>query len=206
MSLDTRKKVLYKSIQWLSLIAFILLLGFPATVYAQKQEEFDQYKIRFDAGWFYSNPTGTIRAQNDTNPVDLVKDLNFNSYSTFAGKVDWKFTRKNHFSMSSSSRSGLLGQPRSAATSSGLAIPSTPVRSSKALSTLLRLPLATSTTSSGADAVISVSPYRLIFSILPRKSRPPRKPLLTAATRLQSPPANRFWLPFLLPARNSVCT
>lgn len=97
MSLDARKNVMCKSIRWLSLITFFLLLGFPATVDAQKQEEFDQYKIRFDAGWFYSNPTGTIRAQGDTYPVDLVKDLNFSSYSTFAGKVDWKFTHKNHF-------------------------------------------------------------------------------------------------------------
>jgi hypothetical protein len=79
------------------LIAFLLLLGLPATVHAQKQEEFDEYKIRFDAGWFYSNPSGTVRAQGDTNPVNLVKDLNFSSYSTFAGKVDWKFTHKNHF-------------------------------------------------------------------------------------------------------------
>lgn len=97
MSLDARRNVMCKSIRWLSLITFFLLLGFPATVDAQKQEEFDQYKIRFDAGWFYSNPTGTIRAQGDTYPVDLVKDLNFSSYSTFAGKVDWKFTHKNHF-------------------------------------------------------------------------------------------------------------
>jgi len=88
MSVDVRKKVIYKSILWLSLMAFLLLLGFPTAVDAQKQEEFDQYKIRFDAGWFYSNPTGTIRAQGDTYPVDLVKDLNFSSYSTFAGKVD----------------------------------------------------------------------------------------------------------------------
>ena len=26
----------------------------------------------------------------------MQKDLGFNSYSTFSGKVDWKFTRKNH--------------------------------------------------------------------------------------------------------------
>jgi hypothetical protein len=66
-------------------------------VWAQKAEEFDQYKIRFDAGWFYSYPSGTMRAQGDTYPVDLTRDLNFNSYSTFIGKVDWKFTHKNHF-------------------------------------------------------------------------------------------------------------
>jgi hypothetical protein len=78
-------------------VACLLFLVLPATMRAQKQEEFDEYKIRFDAGWFYSDPSGTIRAKGDTYPVDLVKDLNFSSYSTFAGKVDWKFTHKNHF-------------------------------------------------------------------------------------------------------------
>jgi hypothetical protein len=64
---------------------------------AQQADEFDDYKIRFDTAWFYSNPTGYIRAESDTVPVDLNGDLKFGSYSTFAGKVDWKFTHKNHF-------------------------------------------------------------------------------------------------------------
>jgi len=84
-------------LRFIPLALLLTLLVTPAAVWAQKAEEFDQYKIRFDAGWFYSNPSGTIRAQGDTYPVDLVKDLNFSSYSTFAGKVDWKFTHKNHF-------------------------------------------------------------------------------------------------------------
>jgi hypothetical protein len=62
-----------------------------------QSEDFDEYKIRIDTGWFYSHPTGSIRAQGDTVPIDFTKDLNFSDYSTFAGKVDWKFTRKNHF-------------------------------------------------------------------------------------------------------------
>ena len=79
------------------LALLLTVLVAPAAVWAQKAEEFDQYKIRFDAGWFYSYPSGTIRAQGDTYPVDLTRDLNFNSYSTFVGKLDWKFTHKNHF-------------------------------------------------------------------------------------------------------------
>ena len=79
------------------LVLFLLtFLLSPAAARAQKSDEFDEYKIRFDAGWFYSYPSGTIRAQGDTYPVDLTKDLNFNNYSTFSGKVDWKFTHKNH--------------------------------------------------------------------------------------------------------------
>jgi hypothetical protein len=60
------------------------------------KEDFDTYKLRVDAGWYYSNPTGSLHGANDTGSVDLQKDLGFESYSTFSGKVDWKFTRKNH--------------------------------------------------------------------------------------------------------------
>ena len=63
---------------------------------AQQSDEFDNYKIRFNAAWFYSKPTGYVKAEGDTVPVDLSTDLNFGTYSTFAGKVDWKFTHKNH--------------------------------------------------------------------------------------------------------------
>jgi hypothetical protein len=84
-------------LRFVPLARLLTLLGTPAAVWAQKAEEFDQYKIRFDAGWFYSYPSGTIRAQGDTYPVDLTRDLNFNSYSTFVGNLDWKFTHKNHF-------------------------------------------------------------------------------------------------------------
>jgi hypothetical protein len=97
MSLEATTKVASRFFRGMSLIASLLLLAFPVALHGQKQEEFDEYKIRFDTGWFYSSPSGTIRAQGDTYPVDLTKDLSFNSYSTFAGKVDWKFTHKNHF-------------------------------------------------------------------------------------------------------------
>jgi hypothetical protein len=84
-------------LRFLPLALALTFLLAPAAVRAQKSEEFDEYKLRLDAGWFHSYPSGTIRAQGDTYPVDLTKDLNFNSYSTFVGKVDWKFTHKNHF-------------------------------------------------------------------------------------------------------------
>ena len=77
--------------------AVLVVVLFVPNLKAQQSDEFDEYKIKFDAAWFYSNPTGSIRAEGDTVPVDFSKDLNFGSYSTFAGKVDWKFTHKNHF-------------------------------------------------------------------------------------------------------------
>lgn len=95
MAVEITIKLMTRFVRGISLIALLLLLAFPLALRAQ--EEFDEYKIRFDTAWFYSNPTGYIRAQGDTVPVDFNKDLNFGSYSTFAGKVDWKFTHKNHF-------------------------------------------------------------------------------------------------------------
>jgi hypothetical protein len=76
----------------------LLLLAFPAMVRAQQHEDFDQYKVRLDTAWFLSNPTGYIQGSKtgDSTSIDLQRDLGFNSYSTFAGKFDWKFTRKNH--------------------------------------------------------------------------------------------------------------
>jgi hypothetical protein len=75
----------------------LLLLLSPAILHAQQSEEFDKYKIRFDAFWFYSQPTGTVQGHADSVPVDFHRDLGFNSYSTGTGAVDWKFTHKNHF-------------------------------------------------------------------------------------------------------------
>ena len=66
-------------------------------LHAQTDQDFDEYKIRIDGYWFYSNPTGTLQDATSGNIINLHKDFAFSSYSTFAGKLDWKFTRKNHF-------------------------------------------------------------------------------------------------------------
>jgi hypothetical protein len=75
-----------------------MLLGTLGAVklYAQSDEEFDTYKIRVSAYWVYSHPSGTLQGSDGTQGIDLNYDLGFNTYSTFAGKFDWKFTHKNH--------------------------------------------------------------------------------------------------------------
>jgi hypothetical protein len=78
-------------------IACLLLLALPTVVRAQQDQDFDQYKLRIDGFWFYSNPSGNFQGAADNGAVDLQEDLHFNTYSTFAGKIDWKFTHKNHF-------------------------------------------------------------------------------------------------------------
>jgi hypothetical protein len=61
-------------------------------------DDFDSYKIKISGSWFYSEPSGSFQSASGAGTVDIVKDFGFSSYSTFSGKLDWKFTRKNHFS------------------------------------------------------------------------------------------------------------
>lgn len=83
-----------------ALSGMVMFAGVTAAAFSQvtEKEDFDKYHLRIDAGWYYSDPTGSIHgtATTDTGPVDLQRDLGFTSYSTFSGKADWKFTRKNH--------------------------------------------------------------------------------------------------------------
>ena len=65
-------------------------------LHAQTDTDFDVYKVRIYGFWFYSNPTGTFQDATSGNIINLHKDFGFSSYSTFSGKLDWKFTRKNH--------------------------------------------------------------------------------------------------------------
>ena len=75
----------------------VILAGIAAIVpRLHAADDFDSYKIKISGSWFYSKPSGTFQSANGSGTVDIVKDLGFNSYSTFSGKLDWKFTRKNH--------------------------------------------------------------------------------------------------------------
>ena len=78
----------------------VLFSGVTTAAFSQagEKEDFDNYHLRIDTGWYYSDPSGTLHgsASTDNAFIDFNKDLGFNSYSTFSGKVDWKFTRKNH--------------------------------------------------------------------------------------------------------------
>jgi hypothetical protein len=96
MALKVRNKSLATLLRVVIPITLLLLLAFPALLRAQQNEEFDQYKLRLEGFWFYSDPTGTIKSHADSVPVDFSKDLGFSNYSTFSGGIDWKFTHKNH--------------------------------------------------------------------------------------------------------------
>jgi hypothetical protein len=77
----------------------ILFFGAIATVAqarATDDEDYDSYKLRFDAFWFYAQPTGTFEGTRGNGSFSIDRDVAFQNYSTFSGKIDWKFTRKNH--------------------------------------------------------------------------------------------------------------
>ena len=65
-------------------------------LYAADRDDFDSYKLRVEGFWFYSHPTGDFESAAHSGIVNLQGDVGFSSYSTFSGKIDWKFTRKNH--------------------------------------------------------------------------------------------------------------
>ena len=71
-------------------LCLLLVLLWAPKLEAQSTEEFDYYHVKLGGFWVYSTPTGTLQgsASTDLGPVDLVKDLNFQTYSTFFGRLD----------------------------------------------------------------------------------------------------------------------
>ena len=78
-------------------LLFLLAIAPPAARADDPNDYFDTDKLRIDAFWFYSNPSGSFEGSTENDAIDLQKDLHFASYSTFSGKFDWRFTHKNHF-------------------------------------------------------------------------------------------------------------
>ncbi len=80
----------------LLLVVFFAVIALVPQLRAADNDDFDTYKIKFNAFWFYTQPTGTFTGTGGNGTFDFQKDVSFQSYSTFSGGVDWKFTRKNH--------------------------------------------------------------------------------------------------------------
>jgi hypothetical protein len=78
------------------------VLTLPALAFGQNAErgDIDQYNVRVSGFWLYSYPTVTLQAAGHGGVLDFNHDFAFNQYSTFLGKLDWKFTRKNHLYLS----------------------------------------------------------------------------------------------------------
>jgi hypothetical protein len=80
-----------------TLLSCLLFLAVGArNLWAQENEDLDAYTIRLTGFWFYSQPYGSFHGTGSQGRFDLQADAEFNSYSTPAGRIEWKFTRKNH--------------------------------------------------------------------------------------------------------------
>jgi hypothetical protein len=83
-----------------AIVVILMLAGPRAVAGSEEHEDYDAYKLRLSLFWFYSKPSGSFTGESHNGMFDLQKDVGFNSYSTFFGKLDWKFTRKNHLLLS----------------------------------------------------------------------------------------------------------
>jgi hypothetical protein len=80
------------------LALFVLLAAASAARAAgDEKKEYDSYKVRLSPFWFYAQPSGHFTSSGRTGSLDLHGDIGFNSYTSFLGYADWKFTHKNHF-------------------------------------------------------------------------------------------------------------
>jgi hypothetical protein len=82
-----------RAVAFLAVAIFLITLAVP--VYAN--DDLDNYKFRIDANWWFSQPSGYYGKNNTNNYFDIHRDFGFGSYSTFTGKIDWRFKRKHHF-------------------------------------------------------------------------------------------------------------
>jgi hypothetical protein len=82
----------------LALTLVVLVGAVPEQLFAgdNDKEDWDSYKLKFDGFWFYTQPTGSFEGAGHRGFVDFHSDFGLSNYSTFSGKIDWKFTRKNH--------------------------------------------------------------------------------------------------------------
>jgi len=77
------------------------VLTLPALAFGRNEGgDIEQYNVRVSGFWLYSYPTVSLQAAGHGGVIDFNHDFAFNQYSTFLGKADWKFTRKNHLYLS----------------------------------------------------------------------------------------------------------
>jgi hypothetical protein len=80
------------------LIVCLASLALLTPQLSAQDQEFDLYKLRISGFWFHSTPSGNLQSsgQRGFGIVSIDRDLGFDTFDTFSGKIDWKFTRKNH--------------------------------------------------------------------------------------------------------------
>src|SRR5450755_1174765 len=79
------------------LVTGLLFLAVVPLIQAQGGQDLDNYRWRVEGNWWFSSPTGSFGLQGSNSYFNINKDFGFGSYSTFTGKIDWRFGRKHHF-------------------------------------------------------------------------------------------------------------
>jgi hypothetical protein len=75
----------------------IVVIWIDAIALAQTGEgDADQYSVRVTGFWMHSSPTVKLQAAGQNGYIQFDRDFGFSDYSTFLGRIDWRFTRKNH--------------------------------------------------------------------------------------------------------------
>jgi hypothetical protein len=78
------------------LVLTVFMIAIGTNVRASEDEDRDNYKWRVEGNWWFSQPSGYFGLRGSNNYIDVNKDFGFGSYSTFSGKVDYRFRRKHH--------------------------------------------------------------------------------------------------------------
>jgi hypothetical protein len=76
-------------------LVLLVCVAVPS-MHAQQGTDLDNYRWRVQGNWWFSHPSGYFGTNNSDNYFNIDHDFGFGDYSTFAGKVDWRFGRKHH--------------------------------------------------------------------------------------------------------------
>ncbi|MGB6191405.1 MAG: hypothetical protein WBF42_02980 [Terracidiphilus sp.] len=75
----------------------LLIAGAGAPLWANDGDDKDNYRYRVEGDWWFAHPQGDFGARSSNNYVNFNEDFHFGDYSTFTGKIDWRFKWKHHF-------------------------------------------------------------------------------------------------------------
>jgi hypothetical protein len=75
----------------------LLFLATLPLARAQGAGDLDNYRWRVDGNWWFSHPSGYFGLNGSNNYVNFNHDFGFGDYSTFTGKIDYRFGHKHHF-------------------------------------------------------------------------------------------------------------
>jgi hypothetical protein len=94
---QNREELSMSAFRKVMLIFGVMVFALTASrAFAAETEDLDNYKVRVEAVWWFSHPSGSFNGQNSSGEFDINRDFGFGDYSTFVGLFDWRFKRKHH--------------------------------------------------------------------------------------------------------------